>query len=233
MKPLLRFPFVVAGTALAIFSTACRADGAAGGPATRCEPLEPHDAAVDPQVLALRTAHPADLLRACKTPGAATRYSAITVPGHTDPALCRYTESFPDPDVRPEVWVRQERGACPAPDKAAYFSIDAVPDDVLPRLLDLLREMATSDAGFDTAASGLDPATTPRSSARFEHFRRAMRSSATQLLSIERVGPDDEPRGGFFLAFSDASSPSTRWRLGIVPAGDRLLLRRIDEGAID
>lgn len=226
-----RFAFI----ALSIFCTVCRADvtSEAQAPPTRCELHEPQAAVLDPQELALRTAHPSDLVRVCTTAGRHPEYSVLTVPAHIGPELCRFTERHPGLDARSTTYVRQERGLCPTPDKAAYFWIDGVPDDVWPRLLDLLREMAASDAGFDKAASGLDPATKPDSAAQFASFRHAMRSGATHLLSIERIDPSDDLKGGFFLTLDDASDASRNWRLAIVPAGDRLLLRRIDEGASD
>lgn len=226
-----RFAFL----ALSIFCTVCRADATLEpqAPPTRCELHEPHSAVLDPQELALRTAHPSDLVRVCTTAGRAPEYSLLTVPVHIGPELCRYTERHPGPDARSTTYVRQERGLCPLPGKASYFWIDAVPDDVWPRLLDLLREMAASDAGFDKAAASLDAAKTPGSAAQFADFRHAMRSGATHLLGIERIDPSDDLKSGWFLTFDDAAYASRTWRLGIVPDGDRLLLRRIDEGAID
>lgn len=227
-----RLTIAAGATLLAVGSAAAQAATAAPAP-LRCEVHGPTDVLSDKRAATLLQQHPSNLLEVCTGDGQSPGYSLLTVPAHAGPELCSYTRQLLGGDSRPEVWSRVERGACPKPGGTDYFSVADVPDDVLLRLVALQRDMAASDAAFDKALEGLDAARGAQASSRFDDFRRAMRSGRTHLLGVERVGPFDEPKGGFFLTFDDSASPSTSWRLGVVPFGDRLLVREIAQGAAD
>ena len=244
MTSLRRIARLAGAAALAAVAVACRADD--GKPPTEwhCQLHDARSMSLDLVEQRLLLAHPFMQIRVCTATGVTTGpnpgYELVSVPARGAAGLCRYTDEaangrgvLPVDDHSRRVYLREGDGPCPAPGSAGYFVVDGVVDADVPRLLGLLRGMASSDAGFDKAAADLDPAKSPSSAEQYDFFRRAIRSGATHLLSIERIGPHDDLESGWFLTLDDSSQTSRTWRLALVPAGERLLLRRIDEGASD